>query len=203
MSSESTRIQEQKELDRIRHVDVTSAQTGPIFSCIPPGKQLSEIIRTIRASNPLYDFVSEDGVRHQLRKIDQPDRIETIRKIFSEIEHIYIADGHHRAASAVKVGLKRRAEHPGYDGTEEFNYFLSVLFPADELCIYDYNRVVDGLNSYTFDTLLEKLEDTFLIEKQAHSAVRLVKASWLCTEITTGIPSRSIPGFLPEIPWQI
>ena len=91
--------------------------------------------------------------------------LKTIRKIFSGIEHIYIADGHHRAASAVKVGLKRRAEHPGYDSTEEFNYFLSVLFPADELCIYDYNRVVDGLNGYTFDTLLEKLKDTFLIEK--------------------------------------
>lgn len=160
---ENTR--EEKELDRIRHVDVTSAQTGPIFLAYRPEKQLSEIIRTIRESAPLYDFVSEDGVRHQLWKIDQPDRIETIRKIFSGIEHIYIADGHHRAASAVKVGLKRRAEHPGYDSTEEFNYFLSVLFPADELCIYDYNRVVDGLNGYTFDTLLEKLKDTFLIEK--------------------------------------
>ena len=92
-------------------MDVTSAQTGPIFLAYRPEKQLSEIIRTIRESGPLYDFVSEDGVRHQLWKIDQPDRIETIRKIFSGIEHIYIADGHHRAASAVKVGLKRRAEH--------------------------------------------------------------------------------------------
>ena len=87
---ENTR--EEKEADRIRHVDVTSAQTGPIFLAYRPEKQLSEIIRTIRESDSLYDFVSEDGVRHQLWKIDQPERIETIRKIFSEIEHIYIAD---------------------------------------------------------------------------------------------------------------
>lgn len=160
---ENTR--EEKELDRICHVDVMSAQTGPIFLAYRPEKRLAEIIQTIRDTDSLYDFVSEDGIRHQIWKIDQPTRIETIRTVFSEIDHIYIADGHHRAASAVKVGLKRRAEHPSYNGTEEFNFFLSVLFPADELHIYDYNRVIDGLNGYTFDTLLEKLREKFIIEK--------------------------------------
>ena len=91
-------------------------------------------------------------------------------KIFSEIGCVYIADGHHRAASAVKVGLKRREEHPGYDGTEEFNYFLSVLFPAEELKIFDYNRVVTGWNGYTFEGLLEKIGEKFHIEECLSSA---------------------------------
>ncbi len=160
---ENTR--EEKELDRIRHVDVMSAQTGPIFLTYRPEKRLAQIIEKVRQTPELYDFTCDDHVRHQVWKISDPEKILTIRTIFSEIDHIYIADGHHRAASAVKVGLKRRAEHPEHTGAEEFNYFLSVLFPADELHIYDYNRVVDGFNGYTFETLLEKIERNFIVEK--------------------------------------
>lgn len=160
---ENTR--EDKELDRIRHVDTLSAQTGPIFLAYREVPELSQLIASAKETDILYDFTSEDGIRHQVWKIAQPDIIEQISRIFSEIQHIYIADGHHRAASAVKTGLKRRAEYPGYTGEEEFNFFLSVLFPAEELRIYDYNRVVSGLNGYTPDTLLQKIRGNFSVSE--------------------------------------
>lgn len=163
---ENTR--EDKELDRIRHVDTLSAQTGPIFLAYRAVPELNQWIASVKEADTLYDFTSEDGIRHQVWKIAQPDIIEQISRIFSEIQHIYIADGHHRAASAVKTGLKRRAEYPDYTGEEEFNFFLSVLFPAEELRIYDYNRVVSGLNGYTPDTLFEEIRKKFSV-----SAVQL------------------------------
>lgn len=152
---------EDKELDRICHVDTLNAQTGPIFLTYRPQQELKQLTDTVKQQTPLSDFTTEDGVRHQVWKIENPQKISRISAIFSGIRHIYIADGHHRAASAVKVGLKRRTEHPDYDGTEEFNYFLSVLFPSDELQIFDYNRVVTGLNGYTFKEFLEKLHTGF------------------------------------------
>ena len=133
---------EEKELDRIRHVDTLSAQTGPIFLTYRPDPGLRQLTEAEKASAPLYDFTAEDGIRHQVWRLEQ--NIEAVTELFAGIGHIYIADGHHRAASAVKAGLKRREAHPDYTGDEEFNYFLSVLFPADELRIYDYNRVVTG-----------------------------------------------------------
>lgn len=154
---------EEKELDRIRHVDTLSAQTGPIFLTYRPQPELKQITDAAKVATPLYDFTAEDGVRHQVWKITQ--NIEAITDIFADIGHIYIADGHHRAASAVKAGLKRRNSHPGHTGDEEFNYFLSVLFPSDELKIYDYNRVVTGWNGYTPNTLLEAIREHFDIKE--------------------------------------
>ncbi len=155
---------EDKEQDRIRHVDILNAQTGPIFLAYRRNQELDQIIRTVKEDRPLYDFTTEDDVRHQVWKISgDGGTIEKISEIFSNMENAYIADGHHRAASAVKVGLKRRAEHPEYDGTEEFNYFLSVLFPAEELKILDYNRVVTGLNGHTFQELLGEMDEKFHI----------------------------------------
>ena len=138
-----------KEEDRIRHVDACSAQTGPIFLAYRPCTTLQDIIRQKQSLPPLYDFVSSDGIRHQVWKIDTPETIQSISRLFAGIPHLYIADGHHRAASAVRVGLMRRSADPGYTGSEEYNYFLSVLFPADELCIYDYNRVITDMNGCT------------------------------------------------------
>ena len=117
------------------------------------------------AEKPLYDWVSEDGIRHQVWQVADPESQKMIREAFAEIDAVYIADGHHRCASAVKVGCKRRAEHPGYTGEEEFNYFLSVLFPEEELCILDYNRVLKDLNGMTAAELLQKLEIDFEVEK--------------------------------------
>lgn len=160
---ENTR--EDKEQDRIRHVDVLNAQTGPIFLAYRAVPALDRLISSVKETTPLYDFTSEDTIRHQVWKIENRGEIAQITRIFQDIQHIYIADGHHRAASAVKTGLKRREEHPGYDGSEEFNYFLSVLFPAEELKIFDYNRVVYGLNGYTLDTLLDRIREKFQVTK--------------------------------------
>lgn len=159
---ENTR--EDKESDRIRHVDALSAQTGPIFLAYRQNKALQHTIGHIKETPSLSDFVSEDGVRHQVWKISDTEICRKITRIFENISHIYIADGHHRAASAVKVGLKRRDAHPDYSGNEEFNYFLSVLFPAEELNIYDYNRVVDDLNGYEIEKLLAALQMNFHVD---------------------------------------
>ena len=141
---ENTR--EEKEQDRIRHVDVCGAQTGPIFLAYRSEPALKAAVAEAKKGTPLYDFVSDDGIRHRVWKIDDPARTAEITEAFGKIPVTYIADGHHRAASAVKVALKRRAEHPGYTGEEEFNWFLSVLFPDDELQILPYNRAVKDLN---------------------------------------------------------
>ena len=164
---ENTR--EDKELDRIRHVDVMNAQTGPIFLAYRAKKSLKEITARVKEGKALYDFVSPDGVHHRVFRIADPETVSAITEEFAGIPNTYIADGHHRAASAVKVALKRRKEHPGYDGTEEFNYFLSVLFPDDELAILAYNRVVKDLGGYTEEEFLEKIKEKFQVvsEKKA------------------------------------
>lgn len=109
--------------------------------------------------------MADDGIKHVGYIIDKDEDIKTIENEFSNINNIYIADGHHRAASAVKVGIKRREEHPDYDGTEEFNYFLSVLFQEQELMIMPYNRVVKDLNGLTSDEFIEEVKKSFDIEK--------------------------------------
>ena len=126
---ENTR--EDKEVDRIRHVDVTSAQTGPIFLAYRSRESIKALEAEVKKEAPLYDFTSPDGVRHRVFRIARPEWVSAVTKEFAAVAFTYIADGHHRAASAVKVALKRRGEHPGYTGEEEFNYFLSVLFPDD------------------------------------------------------------------------
>lgn len=153
---------EAKEADRIRHVDACSAQTGPIFLAYRPCEELRGIIRSVCMTPPMYEFTSDDGIRHQAWKIGSPALIDDISRLFADIPHLYIADGHHRAASAVKVGLKRRAGDPGFSGDEEYNYFLSVLFPADELRIYDYNRLVTG-GGCTFEEFPAMIKDGFEI----------------------------------------
>lgn len=157
---------EDKEQDRICHVDTMNAQTGPIFLAYRRQEELEQIVDAVKRSDPLYDFTSEDGIRHQVWKIESASKeAHKIGEIFDRIDCVYIADGHHRAASAVKVGMKRRREHKDYDGTEEFNYFLSVLFPAEELRIFDYNRVVTGTDGVTFDVLMESIGKYFYIEE--------------------------------------
>ena len=124
---ENTRAE--KEADRICHVDACNAQTGPIFLAYRVNAVIRDMVNAKKQETPLYDFVSEDGIRHRVFVIEDEGQIKTIRETFEKIGEIYIADGHHRAASAVKVGLKRRESHPDFTGEEEFNYFLSVLFP--------------------------------------------------------------------------
>lgn len=160
---ENTR--EEKELDRIRHVDTVNAQTGPIFLAYRQNIALKEIVTEEKTKPALYDFVSDDGIRHRVWRIDGADRTDAIEAAFAAIPSTYIADGHHRAASAVKVGLKRRTKHPGYTGEEPFNYFLSVLFPDEELMILPYNRVVRDLNGMSTEQFFEKLKEKFELEE--------------------------------------
>ena len=154
-----------KEADRIRHVDVCNAQTGPIFLADRRQEALQEIFAGVKMGEPLFAFSSEDGVEHRGWMIAEDETVKRIIEIFGGMDSIYLADGHHPAASAVAVGRKRRAEKPGYTGEEEFNYFLSVLFPGEELFIMDYNRVVHDLNGLTEEEFLEAVEEKFLVEK--------------------------------------
>lgn len=160
---ENTR--EDKEIDRITHVNTCSAQTGPIFLAYRSQKDINEIVEKNKQKEPLYDFMAVDGIVHRVWKIAEPSDVERIQEAFSSIGQIYIADGHHRAASAVKVGLKRRQENPAHTGKEEYNYFLSVLFPHDQLMIMDYNRTVKDLNGLSKEEFFKKVEKNFTIDR--------------------------------------
>ena len=150
---ENTR--EEKEIDRINHVDRTNAQTGPIFLVYRSVEEINRIIRKEKEKTPVYDFTSPDGITHRAWVISDSNVIEKMEQAFAAVPTTYIADGHHRCASAVKVGLKRRKEHPDYAGQEEFNRFLSVLFPDDQLYIMPYNRVVKDLAGMKKEEFLE------------------------------------------------
>ena len=147
-----------KELDRIHHVDTMSAQTGPIFLAYKSNEELNKIINKTKACEALYDFTSDDGITHRVWIISDDADILAVSEAFDGINSIYIADGHHRCASAVKVSLKRREADPSYDKNAEFNYFLSVLFKDEELMIMDYNRVIKDLNGLSVDDVLNELE---------------------------------------------
>lgn len=164
---ENTR--EDKEIDRIKHVDTTNAHTGPIFLVFRSKEELKKIVEEVKndSSALLYDFTHDDGIRHRAFIINDSDTVARIEEIFETIPCTYIADGHHRCASAVKVGLKRRKENPNYSKEEGFNRFLSVLFPEDELYIMPYNRVVKDLNGLTKDEFFQKVESAgFAITEQ-------------------------------------
>lgn len=148
---------EDKEIDRIKHVDICSAHTGPIFLAYKESLGLDKIIEEQTRKEPLYDFVSDDGIRHTIWASDCENICLKIEKEFLNLDALYIADGHHRAASAVKVGVKRRNENPNHNGSEEYNFFLSVIFPSKSLKIFDYNRLVKDLNGYTPSELLDEI----------------------------------------------
>lgn len=159
---ENTR--EDKEIDRINHVDRIDAQTGPIFLAYRSNQAINEVVSVVKKEEPLYSFIAVDGIHHNVWKIIKKEKIETIRNAFAKTDRIYIADGHHRAASAVKVGLRRRKEHLNYSGEEEFNYFLSVLFPDDQLMIMSYNRAVADLNGLNTHEFLDRIKENFNID---------------------------------------
>ena len=164
-----------KEADRIRHVDVCNAQTGPIFLTYRKREDIQSQVEKAMKKTPLYDFTADDGITHRVWIIDEKESIEVIREGFAKVEAVYIADGHHRCASAVRVSQKRRQQNPNYTGKEEFNYFLSVIFPDDQLCIMDYNRLVKSLNGYTEEEFLEKVKEIFVTEEIGKSAYHPAK----------------------------
>jgi uncharacterized protein (DUF1015 family) len=152
---------EDKEKDRINHVDICDAHTGPIFLTYRYNEDINTIINKWTKNEPLYEFVAEDGVEHIVWVIDDERTINNVRDIFGNIGSLYIADGHHRAASAVKVGLNRREQNPNYTGAEEFNYFLAVAFPDTDLRIMDYNRIVTDINEMTTEEYITKVAERF------------------------------------------
>ncbi len=159
-----------KEQDRINHVDCCDANTGPIFLAYRGNDEIASLVSAWQESHsPVYDFVTDENVANTVWVIDDAEVNKKITAAFAKIDYLYIADGHHRCASAVKVGDKRRKENPGYDGTEEFNFFLSVAFPAQELEIMDYNRVMKDLGGNTVNEFLEKLGEKFTFEEYAET----------------------------------
>lgn len=155
-----------KEADRIRHVDICNANTGPIFLTYRKSVSVNMIVSLwMNEHEPVYDF-EQDGVQQTVWVVNNAEICQRLTDAFAGINALYIADGHHRCASAVQVGQQRRASNPDYTGEEEFNYFLCVAFPDDELEIMDYNRVVRDLNGYSLDAFISKVEENFIVNKE-------------------------------------
>ncbi|WP_425447068.1 DUF1015 domain-containing protein [Dethiothermospora halolimnae] len=155
-----------KEKDRINNFDHCDANTAPIFLTYRKNDEINNIVNDwIKFNKPVYDFTSEDDITHIVWVIDDASKVERIGELFDSISYLYIADGHHRSASSVKVGLKRREENPNYTGDEEFNYFMSVIFPDEDLFIMDYNRVVEDLNGNSDEEFLTKVKEKFDLEE--------------------------------------
>lgn len=154
-----------KELDRINHVDTVNAQTGPIFLACKSNSVVNALFATVKSGAPYCDFVSDDGIRHKAWLIEEDPLISAFEEAFLKIDNLYIADGHHRCASAAKVSLMRREKAASFDKDAEYNSFLSVIFPENELMIMDYNRVVKDLNGLSVDDFLSKIKASFDVEE--------------------------------------
>lgn len=154
-----------KEEDRCNHVRVTNAHTGPIFLTYRDRDDLAEIINRVKSTKPDNDLVALDGIRHTSWVIKDKSDIAKIQSTCAEIDHFYVADGHHRSAAAAIVGKERQQANPHHNGTEEYNFFLAVLFPASHLYIMDYNRLVKDLNGMTKDEFFAKLKEHYSIKE--------------------------------------
>ncbi|SDB31015.1 DUF1015 domain-containing protein [Butyrivibrio sp. INlla16] len=159
-----------KEADRIHHVDTCDAQTGPIFLCYRENEAIRGVINRVKGEDkPVYDFVTADGIKSRVFIVDNENEIDTIKTAFEGMDSIYIADGHHRCASAVKVAKKRREADPNPTGNKEYDFFLSVLFPDSELMIMDYNRVIKDLNGMSESEFLSKISEKFDVKEEAEA----------------------------------
>jgi uncharacterized protein (DUF1015 family) len=155
-----------KEQDRIKHVDITDANAGPIFLTYKANQAIDNLVAQVVAADPVYDFVAEDGIGHTVWTIEDNTVADALAAEFKKIDYLYVADGHHRSASAAKVANMRRSANPAHTGEEEYNYFLAVLFPDEQLQILDYNRVVKHLNNHTKQELFDHLGRIFAVESQ-------------------------------------
>lgn len=190
-----------KEEDRIRHVDTCDANTGPIFLAYREKAEINAVLDKYTALAPEYDFISDGGVRNEVWVVEDKADIKTLVDGFARIPSLYIADGHHRAASAVKVALKRRAAHPDYTGDEEFNYFLAVYFRSNDLKILDYNRLIKDLNGLSPEELLAKLGESFTVEAHdgavrpasRHGFGMYLDGKWYSLTLKDGIADESDP----------
>lgn len=155
----------QKEEDRCEHVRVTNAHTGPIFLTYKDEKEISDLVARVKQGTPDNDHIADDGIRHQTWVISDSKDIEFIQSKLANVANFYVADGHHRSAAAAIVGRERKEANPNHTGNENYNRFLAVLFPASELHIMDYNRLVVDLNGNSSTQFLDKLSEVFTLEK--------------------------------------
>ena len=154
-----------KEEDRMKHVRVNNANIEPVFFAYPAKAEINAIVAKYTAAKPVYSFIAPlDGFGHEFWIIDDKKDIARITELFAEMPALYIADGHHRSAAAALVGDEKRRQNPNHRGDEEYNYFMAVCFPDDQLTIIDYNRVVKDLNGLTKEELLKRLEEHFIVE---------------------------------------
>lgn len=161
-----------KEEDRMKHVRINNANIEPVFFAFENNEELEKIRKRITNTPQEYDFVSEDGIRHQFWLVDSPDDINKITNIFQNIPHMYIADGHHRSAAAALVGAEKAKNNPHHTGDEEYNYFMAVCFPDNQLSIIDYNRVVKDLNGLSHQEFIERLKEFFEVEKMGNTMLK-------------------------------
>lgn len=190
-----------KEVDRIRHVEACDANTGPIFLTYRNRNDINSTVNNwIESHTPQYDFVS-GGVKQTVWCVDDETTVKTLSGCFENVEYMYIADGHHRCASAVKVGEYYRKKHPDYNGNEEFNFFLAIAFPDNQLEIMDYNRVVNDLNGMTVEEFISKVEECFTVtEKECafhpsarHTFAMYIDSKWYELRAKTEIVDENDP----------
>ncbi len=162
-----------KEEDRMKHVRVNDANIEPVFFAYPDDAVLDQLIARYAATTPEYDFIAPiDGFRHQLWIVSDNDDIQTITEQFAKMPNMYIADGHHRSAAAALVGAEKQKQNPNHQGDEEYNYFMAVCFPASQLTILDYNRVVRDLNGLTPAQFIDALKVHFFVEEKGKEEYR-------------------------------
>ncbi|MCD6330516.1 MAG: DUF1015 domain-containing protein [Candidatus Cloacimonetes bacterium] len=156
-----------KEQDRAKHVDMLGANTGPVFLTYHAKQQIDSIVEACKKEDPLYDFTSSDGIRHTLWSVNDETMIGQIIREFDALDYLYVSDGHHRSAAASRVQKIRKENNPDHTGDEEYNYFLTVIFPDDQMYIMDYNRVVKDLNGLSDEDFIKKVSEKFMVERQA------------------------------------
>ncbi|MBP3372997.1 MAG: DUF1015 domain-containing protein [Bacteroidaceae bacterium] len=192
-----------KEEDRMRHVRVNDANMEPVFFAYPDNAVLDALVARYTQGEPEYDFVAPgDGFRHQFWTISETADIETVTAEFGKIPYLYIADGHHRSAAAALVGAEKAAQNPAHKGDEEYNYFMAVCFPASQLTILDYNRVISDLNGLTQEQLIEALSVHFNVEykgtepyrpQKKHEFSMYLPGKWYSLELKPGLCDDSDP----------
>jgi uncharacterized protein (DUF1015 family) len=188
----------EKEADRIKHVDTCDAHSSPVFFTYRHQEIIDELVNRLCGTTPaVYDFVSDDNIGHTLWIVDAPEDIQVIQEAFASMDYLYVADGHHRTASAAKVGLIRREQYPNFTGEEEFNFFMAVIFPDNQLKIFDYNRVVKDLNDNSVEQFFAKVKEKWNVEEipagasftpgHLHQMSMYIDGKWYFISPKTGI----------------